>query len=799
MADLRDQLQQTLGDHYTLERELGGGGMSRVFVASETALGRTVVIKVVAGGLLEGLSADRFTREVRLAARLQQANIVPLLSAGDANGVPYYTMPFVDGLSLRARLASGGVLPLAEAVNILRDVAKALAYAHAQGVVHRDIKPENVLLSGGTAMVTDFGIAKALTASRTQDGSDVHASGALTSVGTSLGTPAYMAPEQAVGSAVDLRADLYAWGVMAYELLSGAHPFADRTTAAKLVAAHIAETPAPIATKNAALPPALASVVMRSLEKDPENRPSSAGEIVAALDSVVTPGESTFGRARPDASRRERTRTIGIAATIAIVLFAAGAVWWSKRSAARPQAAGEMTLAVLPIENLGGDSTAEYLADGMTGELSSALKKVPGLQVAGDLSTFRFKGKRTDPAEIARQLGVRMLLTGRLTPGKGRVRLQMQLSNPDGNQLWSKTYTTDAKDNFAMEDEITAAIASEMRVVLSPQTLAATRAGRTENPEAHDLFMRGVFEKNKITPQALTRAITYFGDALKLDPHYAQAHAGMAFAYDMLADVYRPSHEYHTLSLAAARKAVESDSLLAEAHALLGYELASANWDFPAGRAEMQRGLALNPNSPDVVFNCGLFAWITGDTSRSVALADRLIQLDPLSPLAARLKADALQWGGRQQEALEQDKIATKLDPTVVLFESTKGTALRELGRFDESVQAFHDYEKLFDMPSWGLAMTYGRMGKRDDVLRIIHTFEERSKTEWVDPIFFAMAYAGMGDRDHAMEWIEKAVSIKSFTIRALMEWDSPWLRAVRDDPRYIALRQKVLATTFKS
>ena len=329
-------------------------------------------------------------------------------------------------------------------------------------------------------------------------------------------------------------------------------------------------------------------------------------------------------------------------------LLAAAGIWWANRGARAQSSAAEMTLAVLPIENLGGDSTTEYLADGMTGEISSALKKVPGLQVAGDLSTFRFKGKNTDPKEIAHELGVRMLLTGKLTPGKGRVRLQMQLSNPEGKQLWSNTYTTESKDNFAMEDEITAAIASELRVVLSPTTLAATRAGRTENPEAHDLFMRGVFEKNKVTPQALTRAITYFGDALKLDPHYAQAHAGMAFAYDMLADVYMPSHEYHTLALEAARKAVANDSLLAEARALLGYELAAANWDFAAGRVEMERGLALNPNSTDALFIAGMFAWITGDTARAVPLADRLIQIDPLSPLAARLKAEALQWGGRQ-------------------------------------------------------------------------------------------------------------------------------------------------------
>ena len=284
MTDLRGRLQSTLGDGYTLERELGGGGMSRVFVAQETALGRTVVVKVIAPELAQGLSADRFAREVKLAARLQQANIVPVLTVGDAGGLPYYTMPFVRGESLRARLAGGVALPVADAVSILRDVARALAYAHAEGVVHRDIKPENILLSGGAAVVTDFGIAKALSASRTQEGPASPAGGGtLTQAGSTIGTPAYMAPEQAVGDVVDHRADLYSWGVVAYELLAGSHPFSGKSGVAQLVAAQLTEMPAPITTKHPDVPRGVAELVMRCLEKDPAQRPGSAETLVAAL------------------------------------------------------------------------------------------------------------------------------------------------------------------------------------------------------------------------------------------------------------------------------------------------------------------------------------------------------------------------------------------------------------------------------------------------------------------------------------------------------------------------------------
>jgi len=319
MADLlRDQLQTSLGASYTLERELGGGGMSRVFLAEDGALGRRVVVKVLAPELAEGLSAERFTREIRLAAGLQQANIVPVLSAGTSDGgLPYYTMPLVEGETLRARLARG-VVPLAEAAGILRDVLRALAYAHARGIVHRDVKPENVLLSGGVAVVTDFGIAKALQAAKTvAPGGPADALTALTQAGMSLGTPAYMAPEQAAGDPnTDHRADLYAWGVMAYELLAGRHPFADKASPQALIVAHLAETPAP-------LPPAvargLAALVERCLAKQPAERPASAEAVLAALDAA----RDEAVRAAGMPTRAVVARTLGLYA-LAVVAVAVG-------------------------------------------------------------------------------------------------------------------------------------------------------------------------------------------------------------------------------------------------------------------------------------------------------------------------------------------------------------------------------------------------------------------------------------------------------------------------------------------
>jgi serine/threonine-protein kinase len=595
---------------------------------------------------------------------------------------------------------------------------------------------------------------------------------------------------------VDHRADLYAWGVLAYELIAGAPPFSGRSGQAT-IAAHLAEAPKPIGTMRAGVNPALAALVMRCLAKAPDDRPQTAEEIVRTLDAVVTPGAATIN-APATATTNRGTKGVlatGVSAAL-LILIVVVALFMRHSGAAAP---ADNTLAVLPIENLGGDSTTQYLADGMTSELAHELQKVPGMQVAGDLSTFRFKGTRVAPAEIARQLHVGLLLTGKLQPGVGRVRLQMQLNRPDGKLLWSQTYDRENKDNFAMQDEITSAIASEMRMVLSPTVVAVAHAGRTTNPDAHDLYLRGVFEKNKVTPDGLQKALGYFQDALKLDPSYAQAHAGVAFVYDILADVYMPSHEYHSLSLVAAERAVAADSLLAEARVLHGYEIAAATWDFAAGRAEMERGLALNPNSPDALFMYGLFSYLSGDSSKAFSLADRLVHVDPLSALAQRLSAEAFAWGGRPAAALRVDSIAKSLDSMVVVWEATDGIAYLEMGRYDQALKAFSAFEKTFGQPSTGLAVTYGRMGNRTKALEQIRLLEARERRQWVDPDFIAIAYAGMGDADHTMQWLETAFRKRTFSLRALLGWDAPWFRGVENDPRFLDLRRRVLGTTFKS
>ena len=415
MTELRDRLQASLGEGYRLERELGGGGMSRVFVAQDTRLAREVVVKVLSPDLAAGVNSDRFHREILVAAQLQHPHIVPVLAAGETDGLPYFTMPYVAGESLRRRLDGGKALSVVDAVAVLRDVARALAYAHEQGVVHRDIKPDNVLIAGGAAAVTDFGIAKALSSSRTFDGSEN-----LTRVGNSLGTPAYMAPEQvAADPNADHRIDIYSFGAMAYELLTGMPPFHGRPPHAVLTA-HLTEQPPALGERVPQLPPALAALVMKCLEKNPGERPQTAEELVRALERIDLSGDwSAPGTAKPAARRGRRTAAIVAAAVVALAV-GGWALW--ERLRVRDPAPDQNMMAVVPFRVSTADPALHYLREGMLDLLAAKLTGEGGIRATDPrqlLDAWRRAGgsetnelPRENALLLARRLGAGRLLLG---------------------------------------------------------------------------------------------------------------------------------------------------------------------------------------------------------------------------------------------------------------------------------------------------------------------------------------------------------------------------------------------------
>jgi serine/threonine-protein kinase len=674
-TSLREQLQATLEGSYVLERELGGGGMSRVFLAEETTLGRRVVVKVLAPELTEGMSAERFAREVRVAARLQHPNIVPLLAAGERDGLAYYTMPFVEGESLRARLGREGRLHVDVAISVLRDVARALEYAHEHGVVHRDIKPDNILLTRSAASVADFGIAKALHAARTAapsgTGDDTGAPHApdetLTRVGSSLGTPAYMAPEQAAGDPdVDARADVYAWGVVAYELLAGAPPFAGRA-AHQLVAAHIGEPPPPLAARAPRAPLALVALVMRCLEKDPARRPQSAGELLAELEAAPTPSLPQAPPATTTPRRLTRIAAVAVAAIMLVALAVPAAMnaWRARRAAA----SGAPMLAVLPFENLGLPADA-YFADGLTDEVRSRLAGVAGLRVIGGTSARQYKGTTKSVREIARELGATHVLTGTVrwerTAGGGRVRVSPELVRAsDQATVWAAPVDGALDDVFAMQTQVAERVAAALDVTLLAGERRAVAARRTKNPAAYDAYLRGVAASTMAGAAAgggMRPAIAELERAVALDHSFTLAHARLAQAYTLLISLGGIDPAIgRSKALESAARAWALDSMLVETRLARAASLTAAG----DGRGvQMLRALAADaPGNAEVFLQLAIAEEQFGRTDRGIEAALASTKLDPRSAAAFGRLADLYDRSHRHEEAIRAREQEIALTP----------------------------------------------------------------------------------------------------------------------------------------
>src|SRR6478672_4553237 len=526
MTDLRDRLQASLGEGYRLERELSGGGMSRVFVAQDTRLGREVVVKVLSPDLAAGVNSDRFHREILVAAQLQHPQIVPVLAAGETDGLPYFTMPYVAGESLRRRLDGGKPLPVVDAVAILRDVARALAYAHEHGVVHRDIKPDNVLIAGGAAAVTDFGIAKALSSSRTFGGTEN-----LTRVGNSLGTPAYMAPEQvAADPNADHRIDIYSFGAMAYELLTGSPPFGGRPPH-EILSAHLTEQPAPLETRAPDVPPALAALVMKCLAKNPADRPQTADEVARALDRIDLSSDWTAPIPLAKASARRRMIAV-VAAVVVAVAVGGWAIWERFRS--RGPAPDPTMVAVVPFRVASADPALYYLREGMLDLLAAKLTGEGGLRATDPrqlLDAWRKAGgsesaelSRDDGLALARRLGAGRLLLGDVVGTPNRIVLTASLLGSAHGDSIAKLSVEGPPDSLAwLVDRLAARLLAET----SAEGAAARASLTSTSLPALRAYLDGQAKMRRVDVMAAAKD---FERALDADSTFALAALGLRMA-----------------------------------------------------------------------------------------------------------------------------------------------------------------------------------------------------------------------------------------------------------------------------
>ena len=769
-TSLRDGLQQALGDTYRLERELGGGGMSHVFLATDSALGRRVVVKVIAPELAAGVNVERFRREIQLAARLQHPHIVPVLSAGQVRTssddvLPYYVMPFVAGESLRARLADRGPLSPSEVVSVLRDVAKALEYAHMNGVVHRDIKPDNVLIAGSAAAVLDFGIAKALAAATAagtrseQAGPDAAATStrALTQLGSSIGTPAYMAPEQAAGDpAIDHRADLYAFGCTAYELLTGQPPFAHRSVAA-LFAAHLTEAPMPVVSHRADVPPALAALVERCLAKDPDARPADASAVLSALDLA------------------------------AVEALASHPAPWG--SATPTRADSRAAIAVLPFANLNPDANDEYFADGLTDELITDLSTIRTLRVTARGAVIRLKGSAKDHGVIARELGVRYVVTGSVRRAGDGIRVTAALHDARADAvLWTDKINGPLGDVFAIQEQIAGRIAGGLRLTLSADEQRRLREHPVTDLRAYECLLQARHALWTFATPALDRARLPLENALAIVGDNAQLYAALGQVHMNYIETGQPGAAEHLER--AEQYAAKAGDLEPDSSPALWLR-GAIHWKHGEIRESielLERARALEPSNAELLSVLAYVYLLAGQDDRAWEAAEECTRLDPLTPLLQCMPGFCHWLAGRPAAALPYYQKFLAMDPTNPAAHLFLVVILSVTGTTDEAATRGESLQREFPgtiFGALGAAYAFAIRGRRDDA-RAAVTPELLGATQRVE--FIARVVAQLmvliGDADAAIEALEQSVRLGMSHYPFLSQHD-PLLRTLHGHARF--------------
>lgn len=786
MADLRDQVQATLGSGYTVERELSGGGMSRVFVAMEHRLNRRVVVKVLRTEIAAGTSTERFEREMALCARCNHPHIVPVLSAGEVEGLPWFTMPLVEGESLRDRLTRDGRLPVGETVRLLAEIADALAYAHRLGVVHRDIKPENILLQDGHAVVADFGVAKALDAAA-QTGASLQ----VTGVGVVIGTPAYMAPEQAMGDAVDHRVDLYALGVVAYELLTGKNPFGG-ITPVEIVSAQLTRTAPPVVQSRGDCPPALDTLVQRLLAKDPANRPATADEV---RDVLRTMASGIFEAAGSSSPSRVAITLAGIGTAVALVVLylAFGRGRSSPEAGTDPRDSGLKSLAVLPCQNIGGDSTTSYFSEGIADELISALGRVRGLRVASRTSAFTARARSSDLRDIGRRLEVGAILECTVQQSGQRIKATARLVDvARDTQIWDGEYLTEVRDVFAVQDTIARAIAGALEITLTGGAGRVLVERGTSDTAAYDLYLRGRHFLAFRTPAALRKAREAFEAAVARDSAYAPAWAGLADAYNFgvpFASV--PPDVGLPRARAAAQRALSLDSTLAEVHTSLGFIAMFIDRDWAEAARRFGRAVELNPS---YVQGRLLRAWLymlTGRSAEALAEIERARTLDPLSLIIRTRIGTMLHYTGRDREAIGAFQRALEIDSTFAHARAGLAVSYAMTGRFPEALALRPEFEQMvgnYEAGQWGVVLALA--GRPAEARRTLGELEAYRKHHYVAADAFAVIHAALGEADAAFAEFDRAFTEHAWSQTIAMI--EPLYKPLHRDPRWAPLRRKL-------
>ncbi len=748
MTDVATRLTTALADRYRIERELGAGGMATVYLAEDLKHHRYIALKTMRGDLAESMEAERFLLEIEIAAALTHPHILPLYDSGEAGGIVYYVMPFVEGPTLRQRLVGEPRLPLEEALQIARQVVGALDYAHRRGLVHRDIKPENIMLYEDDALVTDFGIALAVRSAR---------GGRVTEAGIVIGTPVYMSPEQAVGDPVDARSDLYSVGCVLYEMLVGTPPYTGGDTMA-ITAQKLVDPVPPLRPQREEVPPEIEAALMRALACKAEDRFATAAELAAALEP---PAEAA------------RTRRTGGGAE------------------------GGPSIAVLPFANMNADADGEIFSDGIAEELTNALSRLDGLRVVARASAFAFKQRSEDVREIGKKLGVATVLEGSVRRAANRVRITAELVNvADGYRLWSERYDRTVDDVFAIQDEIAGAIANvlEAKLLGAPKAYAQEPA-RKGDPKAYEHYLRGRHLWNQRSASALERSVEEFKAALAIDAGHAPAQAGIADSYVILG-VYshRPPDEVMPKAKMAAEQALAIDGSLAEAHTALACVRALFEWDWAAADALFRRAIAYNPQYATAhqwyAMNCLV---PTGRFDDARAELDRALALDPLS-LAVHISVGLHHFYARDLAAAAAALRATlKLNAEFGAAHYFLGHVLMAMGQCDDAIAPLERAVTLQEeSPETvaALATAHALAYHRAHAEAGLADLERLAKESYVSPALLAQIHLGLGNHEAALERLEEAGERRAADVVWLKV--HPIYDTIRGHPRFRALLRTI-------